>query len=226
MYLSVVICDEKLYQDAKWYFLQQWRSDLLVKDQNSLIWAYLITQYLRENWKPNFIFIDGAYTYEEMFFSTSHSDEFLMIAVDNKKVAVDIEVIHHRDVSLLRGVKIPKSTYNKWENFYIQRSAKECLVKFLNLTSNEMKEMKIVKFDPHKHFSVDDWQFESMITLWYRWDEYRIHVDVKNGRVMAILKTSSTRTSSKNNNYVVPPLPNNWQYLCSMEREWLFRPID
>lgn len=223
MYLSVVLCNDNLYQEAKWFFLQQWRSDLMVKDQNSLIWAYLLTQYLRQNWKPNFMFIDWVYTYEDLFFSTSHSDDFLMIAVDNKKVAVDIEIIHHRDVSLLRNIKIPKSPHNKRENFYIQWSAKECLVKFLNLTSNEMKEMKIVKFDPHKHFSVDDWEFSSLITLSFRWEEYRVHVDVKNGRVMALLKESTSAANSRNN---TRQLPDNWQYLCSMERQWMFRPID
>lgn len=227
MYLSVVLCNENLYEEAKWFFLQQWRSDLMVKDQNSLIWAYLITKYFRENWKPNYMFIDGVYTYEEMFFTTSHSDDFLMLAVDNKKVAVDIEIIHHRDVSLLRNVKIPNSKYSKWENFYIQRCAKECLVKFLDLTSNDMKNMKVSKFDPHKHFSVGDWEFESMITLTFKWEDYRIHVDVKNGRVMAIMKQSSTAKNNKNNSLpFVPPPPDNGQYLCSMERQWMFRPID
>ena len=224
MYLSIVICNDTLYEEAKWFFLQQWRSDLMVKDQNSLIWAYLVTKYLRENWKPNYMFIDGVYTYEEMFFSTSPSDEFLMIAVDNKKVAVDIEMIHHRDVSLLRNIKIPKSPYSKRENFYIQRSAKECLVKFLNLTSNDMKEMKIVKFDPHKHYSVDEWTFEWLLTLWFRWEEYRVHIDIKNSRVMALLKTSSKATN--NQNITPPPPPDNGQYLCSMERQWMFKPID
>ena len=224
MYLSIVISNDTLYEEAKWFFLQQWRSDLMVKDQNSLIWAYLVTKYLRENWKPNYMFIDGVYTYEEMFFSTSHSDEFLMIAVDNKKVAVDIEMIHHRDVSLLRNIKIPKSPYSKRENFYIQRSAKECLVKFLNLTSNDMKEMKIVKFDPHKHYSVDEWTFEWLLTLWFRWEEYRVHIDIKNSRVMALLKTSSKATN--NQNITPPPPPDNGQYLCSMERQWMFKPID
>ena len=226
MYLSIVICNDTLYEEAKWFFLQQWRSDLMVKDQNSLIWAYLVTKYLRENWKPNYMFIDGVYTYEEMFFSTSHSDEFLMIAVDNKKIAVDIEMIHHRDVSLLRNVKIPRSPYSKRENFYIQRSAKECLVKFLNLTSNEMKEMKIVKFDPHKHYSVDEWTFEWLLTLWFRWEEYRVHIDIKNSRVMALLKTSSSARTNQNSTPVPPPPPDNGQYLCSMERQWMFKPID
>ena len=226
MYLSIVICNDTLYEEAKWFFLQQWRSDLMVKDQNSLIWAYLITKYLRENWKPNYMFIDGVYTYEEMFFSTSHSDEFLILAVDNKKVAVDIEMIHHRDTSLLRNVRIPKSPYNKRENFYIQRCAKECLVKFLNLTSNEMKEMKIVKFDPHKHYSVEEWTFEWLLTLGFRWEEYRVHIDIKNDRVMALLKTSSSARTNQNSTPVPPPPPDNGQYLCSMERQWMFRPID
>ena len=227
MYLRIIICTDQLYHEAKNFFLQEWRSDLMVKNQTSLVWAYLITQYLRQNWKPNFMFMDGVRTCEEMFFSLSHSEDFMMIAIDNKKVAVDIEVIHHRDVSLLRNVKIPRSQYTKWENFYIQRCAKECLVKFLNLTSSDTKEMKIVKFDPHKHYSIDEWQFESMITMSYKWTEYRVHVDVKNGRVMALLKESTTAENSKNNNqHPVPPLPDNWQYLCSMERQWMFKPID
>ena len=223
MYLSIIICENNIYQKAKSFFLQEWRSDLMVKDQNSLIWAYLVTQYLRQNGKPNYMFVDGVYTYEEMYFSTSHSDDFLVIAVDNKKVAVDIEFIHHRDASLLRNVKILKSPYNNWENFYIQWSAKECLVKFLNLTSNDMKDMKIVKFDPHKHFSVDEWEFSSLLTLWYKWKDYRVHIQVKNGAVVALLKESSS-TAKKTT--TPPPLPDNWKYLCSMEREWMFKPID
>ena len=229
MYLSIVICTDQLFEEAKNFFLQEGRSDLMVKNQTSLVWAYLITQYLRQHWKPNFMFMDGVRTCEEMFFSLSHSEDFMMIAIDNKKVAVDIEVIHHRDVSLLRNIKIPRSQYTKRENFYIQRCAKECLIKFLWLTSEEMKEMKIVKFDPHKHFSVEEWQFESMITLWFRWGEYRIHVDVRNGRVISIMKESTTSPTNKQNISqppVPPPPPDNGQYLCSMERQWMFRPID
>ena len=92
-----------------------------------------------------------------------------------------------------------------------------------------MKEMKIVKFDPHKHFSVEEWQFESMITLWFRWGEYRIHVDVRNGRVISVMKESTTSPTNKQNisqPAVPPPPPDNGQYLCSMERQWMFKPID
>lgn len=212
------MCNDSLYQEAKWFFLQQWRSDLLMKEANSLIWAYLVTKYFRENWKQWYSFIDWVYMCEDLYFSTSHTEDILMIAVDNRKIAVDIERISQRDNSLLHNVKIAKSPYSKRENFYLQRSAKECLVKLLNLTSNEMKEMKIVKFDPYHHYSVDERGFSWLLTLWFRWEEYRVHVDIKNGRVMALLKESVQKEKENQ----VP----SWNYLCSMERTGMFKPID
>lgn len=231
MYFSVILCTDQLYHEAKSYFLQQWRSDLLAKQEASLIWAYLITDYFKQNWKSWFYFMDWVYSYENIYFSTSHSEDLLIFAVDNKKVAVDIEYIHTRDRSLLRNVKVPNSPYSKRENFYIQRAAKECLVKFLNLTSNDMKDMKVSKFDPHKHYLVDERWFPSLITLRLRWVEYWIHINIKNGRVIALLQEDERKDewldNQKNSNRPpVPPLPNNWPYLCSMEREWMFKPID
>ena len=223
MYLALVMCSDPLYEEAKWFFLQQWRSDLLVKEPNSLIWAYLVTKYMRQNWKPWFSFIDWVYSCEDLYFSTSHSDDVLMIAVNNKKIAVDIEHINPRDESLLRSVRIAKSPYSKRENFYLQRTAKECLVKFLNLTNNEMKDMKIIKFDPHHHYSVDEREFSWLLTLWFRWNEYRVHVDIKNNRVMSLLNESTPWKYKINK---TSQTSDNWNYLCSMERTGMFKPID
>ena len=222
MYLALIMCNDPLYEEAKWFFLQQWRSDLLVKEHNSLIWAYLVTKYLRENWKPWFHFMDWVYSYENLYFSTSHSEDILMIAVDTRKIAVDIEHINPRDESLLHSAKIPRSSFSPRENFYLQRCAKECLVKLLNLTNNDMKDMKIVRFNQYHHYSVDEREFSSLLTLWFRWNEYRVHVDIKNGRAMALLKENKW-LKNKNNQ---PPVPNSWNYLCSMERTGMFKPID
>ena len=224
MYLALIMYSDPLYEEAKWFFLQQWRSDLLMKEPLSLIWAYLITKYFRQIWKQWYSFIDWVYFYEGFYFSTSHSEDILMMAVDTKKVAVDIERINPRDDSLLRWVKIPHSHYSNRENFYLQRSAKECLIKFLNLNSNDMKDMKIVKFDQHRHYSVDEREFSSVLTLWFKWDEYRVHVNIKNGWVMALLKESSHWRNK--NNKAIPPMLNGWNYLCSMERTGMFKPID
>jgi len=224
MYLSVVACDENLYQEARAFFLQQWRSDLLVKDQISLIWAYLVTKYFRENWKPKFSFIEWVYSYEDLYFSTSHTDNLLMIAVDDTQIAVDFEYMHPRDASLLNDVKLPHSKFSPWENFYIQWTAKECLVKFLDLTSNEMREMKVAKFDPHHHYSVWDWEFSLLVILSFRWSEYRVHTEVKNNRVMALLHhSSSTYNQNMKKLYSNQGDGYNWY---SMERTGMFKPID
>jgi len=222
MYLSVIACNDNLYQEARQFFVQQWRSDLMVKDETSLIWAYLVTKYFRENWKPNFSFIEWVYSYEDLYFSTSHTDNLLMIAVDNVRIAVDFEYMHPRDASLLNSVNVPQSTFSPRENFYIQRTAQECLVKYLSLTSNEMNEMRVVKFDPHHHFSVWDREFSLLITLSFRGSEYRVHAEVKNERIMAFIHdSSSSYNSTTTQSYTAPD-----NTYVSMERTGMFRPID
>jgi phosphopantetheinyl transferase len=103
-----------------------------------------------------------------LFFSTSHSRDLLVLAIDTKKVAVDIEYVNTRDESLLQNVRIPDSPFSPWENFYLQRCAKECLVKYLDLTSSEMSEMTVTAFMPNHFFAVDEWEFNSLIIMNYR----------------------------------------------------------
>ena len=165
MYYSMVICDDALYQEAKWFFLQQWRSDLLSRTPSGLVGAYLVTQQMYKLWKSNFSFINWVHYFEEVYFSTSHSRDLLVLAVDTKKVAVDIEYIHPRDESLLQNVHIPDSPFSPRENFYLQRCAKECLVKYLDSTSTEMSEMSVTAFMPNHYFAVDEREFNSLTKL-------------------------------------------------------------
>jgi len=187
MYFSVAITDDAAYQEARWYFLQQWRSDLLSREPSSLIGAYLVTQQMFKLWKTWFSFISGVHSYEEMYFSTSHSEDLIAVAIDFKKVAVDLEYIRPRDESLLQNVHVPDSPYSPWENFYLQRCAKECLVKYLDLTSSEMQEMSVKAFMSNYHFVVEGREFNSLVILQYRWRETPIHVNIKDGVVMAFL---------------------------------------
>jgi phosphopantetheinyl transferase len=46
-----------------------------------------------------------------LYFSTSHSEDLLVIAVDPKRVAVDLEYIRPRDESLLKEVHVPDSPF-------------------------------------------------------------------------------------------------------------------
>ena len=187
MYFSTMICDEPMYQEARWYFIQQWRSDLLSREPSSLIGAYLVTQQMFKLWKTWFSFMSGVHSYEEMYFSTSHSEDIIAVTIDSKKVAVDLEYIRPRDESLLQNVRIPDSPFSPWENFYLQRCAKECLVKYLDLTSTQMDEMTVKAFLPNHYFSVEWWDFNLLIILQYRWKENPVHVNIKDGVVIAFL---------------------------------------
>ena len=187
MYFSITLCDNQLYEEAKTFFLQQWRSDLLVRAPSSLIWAYLITQYMRKKWKTSFSFIEWVYSCEELFFSTSHSEDMIWIAVDTKKVAIDLEYVRERNESLLQQVHIPDSQHTPRENFYLQRCAKECVIKFLNLNSKEMQEISVVAFLKDYYYAINDWTLDSIMLINYRWKEYPVHTIVKDWKVLAVL---------------------------------------
>ena len=188
MYYSMVICDDQLYQEAKWFFLQQWRSDLFSRQPSALVGAYMVTQQMYKLWKSNFSFINWVHYFEDIYFSTAHSRDLLVLAVDSKKVAVDIEYIHPRDESLLQNVHIPDSPFSPRENFYLQWCAKECLVKYLDITSSEMNEMSVTAFMPNHYFSVDAWEFNSLIIMNYRWREHPVHLNIKDWIVTAFLR--------------------------------------
>lgn len=187
MYFAPIICDESLYQEAKWFFLQQGRSDLLVREPSSLIGAYIVTQQMFKLGKTGFSFIEWVFSYEELYFSTAHCEDLLVVAIDSKKVAVDVEYIKPRDESLLQNIHIPDSSFSLWENFYLQRCAKECLVKYLDLTSAEMKEMTVSAFIPNHYFSVGGREFNSLIIVQYRWRENPVHTHIKSWTVTAFL---------------------------------------
>lgn len=200
MYLSLLKCDDWLYTEAKAFFLKQWRSDLLYKQSNSLIGAYLITKHMYESWKDWFSFIDGIYHYQDWFFSTSHSQDFLLLAISNKKVAVDMEIIQQRDQSLLKSIQNFPSILKGWndwkkselklsdrEKFYIQRCAKECLVKFLNLNSEDMTEISVMSLSKNQNFIIDGRVFDLVISVQYLWKIYQIYASITDEKVISIL---------------------------------------
>ena len=188
MYLSLTVCDEELYQKAREFFIQLWRSDLLSREKSALIWAYLVKQYLRNTGKSWYMFEEWQYSYDGIFFSTSHSEDLVMVAVDTKKIAVDIEYIRPRNESLLQNIhNIPNSPYGQWENFYLQRCAKESLVKYLDLKAEDMNEMTVFDFCHNHYFSVNERVFDSLVFIMYKEKEYVVHTALKDGRVMALM---------------------------------------
>ena len=194
MYFSITMCNDALYQEAKWYFLAQWRSDLLAREPSSLIGAYFVTQQMFQLGKTWFSFISWVHFYEDIYFSVSHSEDIIAITLDSRKVAIDLEYVRPMDESLLKNVHVPDSPFSPWENFYLQWCAKECLVKYLDLTSTEIWEMTVKAFLPSHYFSVEWWEFNSLIILQYRWRENPVHVNIKDWVVMAFLHQDNYNT--------------------------------
>ena len=78
----------------------------------------------------------GEYT-----FAISYSVDKLFFAVDKQKVVVDVEKIVERDEGLLQDER--KTSANSWEEFYVQRCVKECLVKWLDLRLDEFQRIVV-----------------------------------------------------------------------------------
>lgn len=186
MFLSLIEYDEELYQEAKTFFLQQWRSDLLSKTKLSLIWAYKIVQYMLNHWKSDFSFINWEYNYENLYFSMSHSGNYVAIIINNKKTAIDLEFVIPRDPSLLNWITSFNDWFSNRENFYIQRCCKECIVKILNWNSEDMKDIKIKSFE-EKMVDINWYQFKYLLILTYKSSTYQVHISYQNSRMLAVL---------------------------------------
>ena len=187
MYISLTACTEALYNQAREFFLKQWRSDFLSKTKNSLIWRYLVNQYMLDNWKPWFSFEEWIYSYQDLYFSTSYSNDIIAVLIDNKKVAIDIEHLVNRDESLLKDLKILDDSLTEWENFYIQWCWKECLFKYLDLNIHEsMNDMSVISIQ-QENKKINDINFWLELSISYRWNVYKIDVSVNDDTVLAIM---------------------------------------
>jgi len=134
---------EELYQQARDYFLWLGRSDFLLKSKLSLCGRYGISQKMKELWFPDFVPEDGVYTCWVYTYAISHSHEQLFFAVDEKKVTVDVEKVVPRDESLLVGISDFWLGLEIWEAFYLHWTAKECVVKYLDLSLEEILDSRI-----------------------------------------------------------------------------------
>ena len=79
--------------------------------------------------------------------------------------------------------------------------------------------MSFVSFNPHSHFVINEWEFEWVITLRYKWVEYPIRVDIRNGRVMSIIQDTTTQTTTYTSSSTTSSSP-------SSAPTGMFKPID
>jgi hypothetical protein len=47
--------------------------------------------------------------------------------------------------------------------------------------------MSVMAFLREQHFIANDWSFDSIVLIHYRWKEYPVHTIIKDGKVFAML---------------------------------------
>ncbi|MDD2537379.1 MAG: 4'-phosphopantetheinyl transferase superfamily protein [Candidatus Absconditabacteria bacterium] len=132
-----------LLQHARDFFLREGRSDIVLKSPHSIAARYLLVQEMRKLGASDFLPREGIFQHGYYFFSTSHSGELIAIIIGKQKVAIDIEEIKERDSSLLS-----ESGCDDWTDFYLQWTAKECVVKFLDLQSDDLPGITVLEITP------------------------------------------------------------------------------
>ena len=84
----------------------------------------------------------------KIYWSVSHKNQLVAIAVDRKPVGIDIEVIVQRSPSLFDlvcGSEWEVLGAKSWLNFYTLWTAKEALIKKLNLNLDFFQQIKLVQ---------------------------------------------------------------------------------
>lgn len=87
---------------------------------------------------------------ENIYWSLSYSDEYIVAVVGKKSIGIDIEKIKERDSSLLE--LLPKKTNKNWLFFYRFWTAKESIIKKNNLILADHSKIEYISHDTFSMF--------------------------------------------------------------------------
>ena len=134
------------------------------KDQlRSLLSSYLINQLSKEKIIKN----EAGKPYYENgpFFNISHSGKYVIMAVSNKEVGVDIEENVEKDMTMLIKIfnEAEAKMIKEHADFYYLWCAKESLIKCMGSSINKIKEIPGLPLNGLKTFKGKDYQCQTFI---------------------------------------------------------------
>lgn len=99
------------------------------------------------------------------FFNISHSGKFVIMAVSNKEIGVDIEENNEQDMSSLIKIfnEAEIKLLNEHADFYYLWCAKESLIKCMGSSINKIKEVPSLPLNGLKTFKGKDYQCQTFI---------------------------------------------------------------
>ncbi len=116
---------------------------------------YILLEYLRESygyswrlfkdtsWKPIPIEVNTR----NIYWSISHSKEYIAYSVSDYRTGIDIAEYEERDLSLLdthREIEYKLLGAKNWKNFYLLWTAKEALIKAHGDLLDDIPEMQLI----------------------------------------------------------------------------------
>ena len=129
----------------------------------SLASSYLINRLSKEP----LLFNDmGKPFYENgPYFNVSHSGRFIMMAVSNKEIGVDIEENTNKDMSALIRIfnEAEAKMIKEHADFYYLWCAKESLIKCMGSSISHVKEIPSLPLNGLKTFKGKDYQCQTFI---------------------------------------------------------------
>jgi len=166
MFFQIQKTTPQILQTAQNYFPRSYWQNL---SKESLLARFLIAQKVIEQFKiknfyPQFK-SNGAVKFDlqkKIYFSLSHKNDFVAIAVSRQEIGIDLEILKNRHKSLWNNFKTKEWEILKqkdWLNFYFLWTAKEALIKKLQLNLNALKQI----FLQNKNKNILNLQFEKKI---------------------------------------------------------------
>ena len=129
----------------------------------ALISAYLKRQLSQDNLlKKKF---GKPYFNNGPFFNISHSGRYVVMAVSNKEIGVDIEENNNRDMSSLLRIfnEAEAKMIKEHHDFYYMWCAKESLIKCMGITIGGVKEIPSLPLNGLKTYKGVDYQCQAFI---------------------------------------------------------------
>ena len=134
------------------------------KDQiRSLLSSYLINQLSKEEIFTNEM--GKPYFKNGPYFNISHSGKYVIMAISNKEVGVDIEENVEKDMSMLLKIfnEAEAKMLKEHADFYYLWCAKESLIKCIGSSIGHIKEIPSLPLNGLKTFKGKDYQCQTFI---------------------------------------------------------------
>ena len=129
----------------------------------SLASSYLINKLSKEP----LLFNDMGKPFFEKgpYFNVSHSGQYIVMAVSNKEIGVDIEEDVKKDMSMLVSIfnEAEAKMLKEHSDFYYLWCAKESLIKCMGSSINKIKEIPSLPLNGIKTFKGKDYQCQTFV---------------------------------------------------------------